>query len=112
MTVRPPIGKQNKYRHQEIQFIHAETLDPPEDRAPICWKLITNLPVTSYPDAVHKLEWYAMRWKIETLFRTLKTGYRIEELRLTTVNRLANRIALMRRLPCRPGKAATPRRTG
>ncbi|VWX50811.1 IS4 family transposase [Novosphingobium sp. 9U] len=94
MTVRPPIGKQKKYRHQDLQIIHAEEIDPPEGRAPIYWKLITNLPVTSHADAVHKLEWYALRWKIETFFRTLKTECRIEELRLTTVNRLANCIAL------------------
>lgn len=43
---------------------------------------------------MHKLEWYALRWKIETFFRTLKTGCRIEELRLATASRLANCIAL------------------
>ena len=35
-----------------------------------------------------------MRWKIETFFRTLKTGCQIEELRLSTADRLANCIAL------------------
>ena len=43
---------------------------------------------------MRKLEWYALRWKIETFFRTLKTGSRIEELRLATADRLANCIAL------------------
>ena len=94
MTVRPPIGKQKNYRQHDLQIIHAEEFDPPKGRAPICWKLITNLPVTNHADAVHKLEWYALRWKIETFFRTLKVGCRIEELRLTTVTRLANCIAL------------------
>ncbi|WP_322864749.1 IS4 family transposase (plasmid) [Aquicoccus sp. G2-2] len=94
MTVRPPIGKQRIYRHQDLQIIHAEELDPPEGRAPVFWKLITNLPVATHADAVHKLEWYALRWKIETFFRTLKTGCRIEELRLATADRLANCIAL------------------
>jgi hypothetical protein len=94
MTVRPPIGKQRKYRHQDLQIIHAEELDPPEGRAPVIWKLITNLPVANCADAVHKLEWYALRWKLETFFRTLKTGCRIEELRLATADRLANCIAL------------------
>lgn len=94
MTVRPPIGKQQKYPHQTLQIIHAEEIDPPEDRAPVFWKLITNLPVASHADAVAKLEWYALRWKIETFFRTLKTGCRIEELRLATADRLANCIAL------------------
>lgn len=94
MTVRPPIGKQRKYRHQNLQIIHAEELNPPEGRAPVFWKLITNLPVTTHADAVHKLDRYALRWKIETFFRTLKTGCRIEELRLATADRLANCIAL------------------
>ena len=94
MTVRPPIGKQKKYRHQQFQIIHAGELSPPEGRAPVFWKLITNLPVATHADAVHKLEWYALRWKIETFFRTLKTGCRIEELRLATADRLANCIAL------------------
>ena len=56
--------------------------------------MITNLPVATHADAVHKLEWYALRWKIETFFPTLKTGCRIEELRLATADRLANCIAL------------------
>jgi len=63
-------------------------------RAPVFWKLITNLPVATHAEAVHKLEWYALRWKIETFFQTLKTGCRIEELRLATADRLANCIAL------------------
>jgi len=29
------------------------------------------------------LEWYAGRWSIETFFKTLKTGCRIEDIRLT-----------------------------
>jgi len=94
MTVRPPIGKQKKYRHQELQIIHVEELNPPEDRPAIFWKLITNLPVETHEDAVHKLGWYARRWSIETFFKTLKTGCRIEDVRLTTADRLANYIAL------------------
>jgi hypothetical protein len=50
--------------------------------------------MATHADAVHKLEWYALRWKIETFFRTLKTGCRIEEIRLATADRLANCIAL------------------
>lgn len=94
MAVRPPIGKQKKYRHQQLQIIHAEEVNPPEGRAPIFWKLVTNLPVETHADAVHKLEWYALRWTIETFFRTLKSGCRIEDVRLTTADRLANCIAL------------------
>ncbi|ODT78107.1 MAG: transposase [Pelagibacterium sp. SCN 64-44] len=94
MTVRPPIGKQKQYRHQELRIIYAEEINPPQDRAPVFWKLITNLPVETHADAVHKLDWYSLRWNIETFFKTLKSGCRIEQLRLTTADRLANCIAL------------------
>jgi Transposase DNA-binding/Transposase Tn5 dimerisation domain len=94
MTVRPPIGKQKRYEHQHLRIIHAAEIDPPDHRAPLLWKLITNLGVTSFTEAAHKLEWYARRWSIETFFKTLKTGCRIEDIRLTTADRLANCIAL------------------
>jgi hypothetical protein len=94
MTVRPPIGKQRRYRHQQLQVIHAEEINPPDGRTPVLWKLITNLPVETHAEAVHKLDWYALRWNIETFFKTLKTGCRIEDIRLTTADRLANCIAL------------------
>jgi hypothetical protein len=94
MVVRPPIGKQKHYEHHQLQIIHAEETDPPADRPPLLWKLITNLAVTTHEEAVHKLGWYARRWSIETFFKTLKTGCRVEEVRLTTADRLANCIAL------------------
>ena len=70
-----------------------EEIDPPPDRPPPRWKLITNPEVTTHDDAVHKLGRYARRWSIET-FKTLKSGCRIEDARLTTADRLANLIAL------------------
>ena len=94
MIVRPPIGKQKRYQHQQLQIIHAAEIDPPDHRDALLWKLITNLEVTSFEQAVQKLEWYARRWSIETFFKTLKTGCRIEDIRLTTADRLANCIAL------------------
>ena len=94
MVVRPPIGKQKLYAHQTLQVIHAEELNPPADRRPVFWKLITNLEVATHADAIHKLGWYARRWSIETFFKTLKSGCRVEEVRLTTADRLANCIAL------------------
>ncbi|MFC5568415.1 IS4 family transposase [Rubellimicrobium aerolatum] len=94
MTVRPPIGKQKRYERLRLQIIHARETDPPADRPPLFWKLITNLNVATHDDAVRMLDWYARRWSIETFFKTLKTGCRIEEVRLTTADRLANYIAL------------------
>ncbi|MCP3374420.1 hypothetical protein [Bradyrhizobium cajani] len=46
-------------------MIHAEERGTPKNRKKIDWKLITDLPVGSRTDVIEKLEWYALRWKIE-----------------------------------------------
>ena len=63
-------------------------------RPRIDWKLITELPVDTHDDAVEKLRWYAMRWKIEVFHKILKSGCRAEQARLRTAERLVRLIAL------------------
>ena len=62
--------------------------------APLQWKRITSLPVRSKAEAVEKIDWYAMRWKIETFHKILKSGCRAEDSRLRTAERLTNLIAI------------------
>jgi hypothetical protein len=54
------------------------------------WRLITDLPVCSRKDALEKLEWNALRWKIEVFHKILKSGCRDEEAKLRTAQRLTN----------------------
>jgi hypothetical protein len=56
--------------------------------------LITDLPVQSCKDAIEKIRWYAMRWKIETFHKILKSGCRAEESQLRTAERLVNLISV------------------
>lgn len=89
----PPINKQKDYRALELTVLHAIERGKPRGRPPIEWKLITNLPVTSRAEAIEKLRWYAMRWKIETFHKVLKSGCRTEQSKLRTAGRLVNLIA-------------------
>ena len=77
-----------------MTVIHAQEQKTPKNRKKIEWKLLTDLPVQSRKDAIEKLEWYAMRWKIEMFHKILKSGCKAEELRLRTAERLANLISL------------------
>jgi len=95
MTICPPIGKEKRYRNLELTVIHAIERGQPEGRKPIKWKLITNLPVKCKADAIEKLDWYALRWKIETFHKVLKSGCRAEDSKLRSAERLANLIAMM-----------------
>src|SRR5690606_17511168 len=74
--------------------IHACERSEPKNRKAINWKLLTNMPVSSRKEAIEKLDWYAMRWKIETFHKILKSGCRAEDARLRTAERLTNLIAL------------------
>lgn len=94
LRVHPPIGKQKKYPPLMLTVIHAQERTKPQGRERIDWKLITNLPVRSRKDALEKLSWYAMRWKIETFHKILKSGCRAEALKLRTAERIVNLIAV------------------
>jgi hypothetical protein len=74
--------------------IHAEKRGTPKNRKKIEWRLITDLPVQSRKDAIEKLEWYALRWKIEVFHKILKSGCKAEESKLRTAQRLANLISV------------------
>ena len=94
IRVLPPIGKQNRYPAQTLTVIHVEERGTPRNRKKIDWKLITDLPVGSRTDAIEKLEWYALRWKIEVFHKILKSGCKAEESKLRTAQRLTNLISL------------------
>ena len=67
MKIHPPIGKQKRYPSLGLTVIHASEEGQPIGRDRIEWKLVTDLPVKNFKDAVEKLDWYSQRWKIETL---------------------------------------------
>ena len=60
----------------------------------LCWRLITNQPVTDLACAVEKVQWYRLRWRIEEFHRVLKTGCKAESRQLEKVERLKNVLAL------------------
>lgn len=94
MTVHPPIGKHKKYPPLLLTVIHAWERGKPKGRKPICWKLLTNLPVENLDAAIEKVDWYAQRWKVETFHKVLKSGCKAEDAKLRTAQRLTNLIAV------------------
>src|SRR6202041_45054 len=88
--VLPPIGKWKRYPALTLTVIHAEEAGTSRNRKRISWKLVTDLSVRSRREAIEKLEWYSMRWKIEGFHKILKSGCRAEGSRLRTATRPAN----------------------
>lgn len=94
LQVLPPVGKWKDYSDLTLTVIHALERGTPRGRDKIEWKLITNLPVKSLPSAIEKLNWYALRWKIEVFHKILKSGCKAEESKLRSSERLVNLIAI------------------
>jgi len=95
LEVCPPIGKEKRCSALMLTVIHATERGTPKGREPIEWKLVTNLPIRCKAEAVEKLDWYALRWKIETFHKVLKSGCRAEDSKLRTAERLTNLIAIL-----------------
>jgi hypothetical protein len=94
IRVLPPIGKQKRYPALDLTVIHAVEPSAPKGRKRIEWKLLTDLPVETCDEAVEKIKWYAMRWKIEVFHKILKSGCRAEDAKLRTADRLANLVSV------------------
>jgi hypothetical protein len=94
IRVLPPIGKQSRYPQLALTVRHAIERGRPRNRDRIDWKLITDLPVASRASAIEKLHWYALRWKIETFHKILKSGCRAEHSKLRTAEGLVNLLAI------------------
>jgi hypothetical protein len=93
IRILPPIGKQKRYPPLTLTVIHAQERDAPKGWEAIDWKLITDLPVRSRVEAIEKLDWYALRWKIEVFHKIMKSGCKAEDSKLRTAERLVNLIA-------------------
>lgn len=94
LQVLPPAGKRKDYPALTLTVIHAMERGTPRGREKIAWKLITNLTVKSLRSAIEKLDWYALRWKIEVFHKILKSGCKAEASKLRSSERLANLIAI------------------
>jgi hypothetical protein len=77
-----------------VWAVLAHERDAPAGVKPLQWMLLTTVPVDSAEQAIERLQWYAQRWGIEVLHRTLKSGCRIEDRQLGSAERLEPCLAI------------------
>lgn len=68
---------------------------PPTGTEPLEWFLVTTVPVESIQDAWERVTWYKWRWLLEDFHKVLKTGCRMEDRFLQTVNAQWRLLALL-----------------
>ncbi|MEZ5942136.1 MAG: IS4 family transposase [Planctomycetaceae bacterium] len=74
--------------------ILVQEVDGPHDGTDVCWLLVTTLPIETVEQITTAVDYYAARWTIETYFRVLKTGCRVEEIQLETKTRMLNCVTM------------------
>jgi hypothetical protein len=89
-----------KYRNSQppnlaMSAVYAYEVHPPENEEPVEWMLLTNLPVSTFQEACEKVHWYCLRWRIEMYFKVLKSGFKVEDCRLATADRLTRYLTVM-----------------
>jgi len=60
---------------------------------PLEWILVTSVPTTTLEQAWERVEWYRHRWLVEDYHQCLKSGCRIEERQLQSVDGLIRLLA-------------------
>ena len=67
---------------------------PPPGEPAVEWFLLTSLDVDSTETAVAVIGYYLRRWRIEVLFRVLKSGCRVEHIAFHTADRLQRAVTI------------------
>jgi hypothetical protein len=99
VTIKPPQRRgdaktSGSTEPLSLNVIAATETHPPPGVEAISWVLLTNLPVNDFAGATEKIEWYGMRWGIETWHKVLKSGCTVEDCRLENADRLTRHLAL------------------
>lgn len=82
-------------RALQLNMVVIRETDPPPGVDPLCWVLFTTLPVDTPEQLAYVGYLYELRWKIETFFRLLKTGYLLEKHRFFDAAKTAKLLVVL-----------------
>ena len=74
-----------------LSLVEVREIDPPATKGikPVIWRIVTTLPVGKPHEIDRIVRIYRLRWRIEQLFRTIKSnGLKLEDTQLEAAHRL------------------------
>lgn len=88
-------GAKSKKTELTLYSVQVVESNPPKRGCKIDWILHSNIPIHNYDDAIEKVKWYCLRWRIEIYFKVIKSGFNVEDCRLETADRLIRYLAVI-----------------
>jgi Transposase DDE domain len=79
----------------ELTLVEAREIDPPPGKAALHWRLLTTYNVHTAAQANEIVQLYRLRWRIEQIFRALKSdGLALEDSQVIDAERMFNLAAI------------------
>lgn len=88
VTLRPPWRADRHRPAVTLNAVLVREINPPADDVAVEWLLLTTLPIETAEQVREIVQYYAVRFLIEVLFRVWKSGTRVESRRFETLERL------------------------
>src|SRR5712691_1576840 len=102
MTLLPPRNAPRESREPlTVCIIRVWEKQARDAEEPLEWVLVTSVPTTTLEQAWERVEWYRHRWLVEDYHQCLKSGCRMEERQLQTVDGLVRLLGLLSPLAVR-----------
>lgn len=81
--------------HVEITLVEAREVDAADQKTPLCWRLLTTHAATTAAEAAAVIGLYRLRWRIEQVFRALKSdGLGLDDSQVADAERMFNLAAM------------------
>jgi len=102
MTLLPPRNEPRAGKDPvTVWVIRVWEEQTPAGEEPLEWILLTSVPTTTLEQAWERVDWYGHRWLVEDYHQCLKSGCRIEQRQLQTVDGLMRLLGLLSPLAVR-----------
>ena len=88
VTLRPPPRPDRTLPTVTVNVVSVREIAPPANEPPVEWILLTSLPIETAEQVSTVIQYYCVRWMIEIVFRTLKSGCRVEKRRFEHIDRV------------------------
>lgn len=82
-------------KYEKLNGISVEENNPPSEKEKIQWYLLTTLPAGTIEQCAEVVDTYKERWKIELLFKVMKSGCSVEDCRLQNADRIIRYLFIM-----------------
>jgi Transposase DNA-binding/Transposase Tn5 dimerisation domain len=94
LTLRPPYRPDRKLPAVTLNAVMVREIDPPAGEEAVEWILFGDLPIDTLEQVRTFVNYYKVRWMIEIVFRTLKSGCRVEDRRFEHMDRIERCLAV------------------